>query len=99
MTRVLSFPIQLAPGGQFAKVDTEEDIYKAQQISAFVRTEPGERVAFTDYGTDDPTFDEFNSASWVDRFNKFYKPDRIKLNDIQIVNRGGAISAINVRFE
>lgn len=99
MAYVLSFPIELAPNGQLAKVESGSDAYKAQQISAFVRTSPGERVTFSGYGTEDPTFDDFDSAGWVERFSIFYPRNRLSLDDIQVVKSGNAVTAINVSFE
>lgn len=99
MVNVLSFPIELAPNGQFAKFADDSDSYKAQQISAFVRTSPGERKAFRNFGTDDPTFDDFDSAGWIERFVQFYPKGTVTLDEIQVVRHGNVISAINVSFE
>jgi hypothetical protein len=97
---VLSYPLTVDPGtGSFLKVTQNTDTYKGQQIQTFLRTHLGERPVFPQFGADDPIFGEFSAESFAEKFSAFYPSTRIKLEEIELVESGGALTEINVSFE
>ena len=99
MAAVISFPIKFETNGSFAKVEQDSDLHKAQQVSGFVKTELGERPVFREFGITDPTFDRFDAEGFTERFQLFYKSDRIKLTNIELAGQGGAVVEIDIEFE
>ena len=99
MASVISFPIKFESNGSFAKVQQDSDRHKAQQVSGFVKTELGERPVFSQFGITDPTFDRFDIEGFTERFNLFYKSNRIKLTNIELAEQGGAVVEIDIEFE
>jgi hypothetical protein len=95
---VLAYPFTPSPDGSFDKVESGTDLYKGHQIMAFVRTRANERPVMSDFGTQDPAFDDFDAEAFAEKFRAFY-PSTIKLRDIEIVDSAGAVAEINVSFE
>lgn len=98
MAAVISFPFKVE-NGSFVKVEQGADAYKAQQVSGFVKTELGERPLFDQFGITDPSFDRFDAEGFTERFQLFYKPSNIKLNKINLSERGGVLVEIDIEFE
>lgn len=94
---VLSFPLKFSAEGDFMRVDDTSDVYKAEQVRAFVSTHKGERPLFPSFGTDDPTFDDFTGNSLVNEFIQFYGSS-VVINHIDIIKKHGAIKNIEVNF-
>ncbi len=100
MTQVLSHPFTVnTTTNSFDKVEYNSDLYKAQQISGFMRTEPGERPIFPSFGSSDPTFGEFSAESCAESFGSFYSTDDIRIQEISIIQVGGAIVEIQVTYD
>ena len=99
MIKVFSYPFNVdTVNNSFAKVDTDSDAYKAQQIAAFVQTHRKERFVMQEFGIDDPTFDEFDAEAMAEGFHLFY-PNSISLTDIEVEQIEGATSAVHVTYE
>ena len=94
---VLSIPLRFKDNGEFVKVSDTSNEYKAQQIRAMVATHKGEHRLFPSFGTDDPTFSEFSPESLIEEFAQFYDTS-IQVAGIDVVNRGGAVSTIEIKF-
>lgn len=103
--RVLSYPFRFNPGqpDQFATVDQDSNDYKAQQVTAFMKTHSGERPIYQDFGVDDPTFGgadgsrSFEDTSFASEFATFY--DDIILTKINVIASRGALEQIQIEFE
>lgn len=97
--RVLSYPFAPDPNtGTFKKVEQGTDLYKGQQVAAFIRTYRDERPVMPEFGTTDPTFDEFDAEAFAEKFQAFYG-STIALQNIEVVQSEGAVSQIHVTFE
>ena len=97
---VLSYPFRFdMRNGKFATTNTATDTYKAQQITAFLRTEKGERALFPDFGIDDPVFNTFDSAAFLDSFLGFYGKTDIEITEIEITEDSGSTQDVAVRFK
>lgn len=98
LMKVLAFPFRFDPSapGKFVTVEQDGDEYRAQQIAAFVQTTRGERPIYQDFGTDDPTFRDFDDSAFAADFATFY-PD-VPINSIEITRERGAIVDIVVEF-
>ncbi len=95
---VLSFPLKFSSEGDFMKVDDTSDLYKAEQVRAFISTHKGERALFPSFGIDDPTFDDgFSGNALVSEFSQFYDTS-VVINHIDIIKKHGAINNIEVNF-
>ena len=96
---VLSYPFSIdTSNGRAAVVYSSTDVYKAQQIKSFMRTDTSERRMFPTFGITDPTFDDFNSGTFYDSFSNFYDSGDIKLEEIEVVEEGGAVVDVIVDF-
>ena len=94
---VLAFPFSIS-NGHVETVEEASDKWKSQEVYAFIRTNKQERPLFPNYGTDDPTFDEFSAENFVGEFDEFYSGD-IVLSEVEVVTEGNAVVQINVSFE
>ena len=94
---VLSIPLRFRDNGEFLKVSDTSNEYKAQQIRAMVSTHKGEHRLFPSFGTDDPTFDQLSPESLIEEFAQFYATS-IQVAGIDVVNSGGAISTVEIKF-
>lgn len=94
---VLSIPLRFRNNGEFVKVSDTSNEYKAQQIRAMVSTHKGEHRLFPTFGTDDPTFNEFSPESMIEEFAQFYGTS-IQVENVDIINQGGAISTVEIKF-
>ena len=63
-----------------------------------MRTDTGERRIFPTFGITDPTFDDFNSGAFFDSFSNFYDSSDINLEEIEVVEEGGAVVDVIVEF-
>lgn len=96
---VLSYPFSVDTlNSRASVVYSTSDVYKAQQIKAFMRTDTGERRIFPTFGITDPTFDDFNSGAFFDSFSNFYDSSDINLEEIEVVEEGGAVVDVIVEF-
>lgn len=96
---VLSYPFSLDTlNGRAAVVYSSSDVYKAQQIKSFMRTDTGERRMFPTFGITDPTFDAFDSGTFYDSFSSFYDSGDINLEEIEVVEEGGVVVNVRVDF-
>ena len=96
---VFSYPFTLEPGsGSFVKVEQGTDLYKGQNVAAFLQTLVNERSVTPDFGIDDPTFSDFDAPSFTEKFQGFYA-DSIVLQEIEVVQEAGALAEINVSFD
>lgn len=96
---VLSYPFSIdAPNSRASVVYSSSDVYKAQQIKAFMRTDTGERLMFPTFGITDPTFDDFNSGTFYESFSNFYDSSAISLEEIEVVEEGGVVVDVVVDF-
>lgn len=83
--RVLSYPFRFDMyNRRLGTVNSDADTYKAEQINTFLKTEKGERALFPDFGINDPVFNVFDSAEFIDSFVSFYKPSEIEILEIEI---------------
>jgi len=97
---VLSYPFRFDMENQrFATVNSDTDTYKAQQISAFLKTEKSERALFPAFGIEDPVFHKFDSASFLDDFLNFYKSDSIVIESVDVQESSGKAENIAVKFK
>jgi|TARA_R110000824_G_C15119270_1_gene667894 hypothetical protein len=95
---VLSIPLGFSGNGDFIKVSDTSNEYKAEQIKAFVSTHKGERPLFPTFGTDDPTFGDFNGSELIEEFAQFYGTT-IVVSNIDVIKRRGAVDSIEVNFK
>lgn len=96
---VLSYPFSVdTTNGRASVVYSSTDVYKAQQIKAFMRTDVGERIMFPTFGITDPTFDDFNSGAFYDSFSNFYDSADINIEEIEVVEEGGAVVDVVIDF-
>ena len=96
---VLSYPFSIdTTNGRAAVVYSSTDVYKAQQIKAFMRTDVGERIMFPTFGITDPTFDDFNSGAFYDSFSDFYSSADISIEQIEVIEEGGAVVDVVIDF-
>tara|TARA_Y100000361_G_C10911578_1_gene214273 strand:+ start:80 stop:385 length:306 start_codon:yes stop_codon:yes gene_type:complete len=87
---LLSYPFRIDFNNlRFGTVNSESDTYKAEQVSAFIRTEKGERVLFPEFGIDDPVFSGFDSGDFLDSFVEFYPSNKIEITEVRISQGGG----------
>jgi hypothetical protein len=95
---VLSIPFRFQGlTGRFKKTEYNSEEYKAQQITAFVKTHLGERPIYQDFGIEDPTFDDFDEGTFGSEFASFY--DNIELMDIVVIEKAGAVDQVDITFE
>lgn len=96
---VMSYPFSMDLVNRRLKtVNTDTDTYKAQQISAFLKSRKDERVLMPEFGINDPLFDTFDAAGFSSDFVEFY-PSSIKLTSVNILKRGGVVSDVRVEFD
>jgi len=96
---VLSYPFRVDYNNQeFGKVNADTDTYKAEQITAFLRTEKNERILFPAFGIVDPVFHKFDSADFLDSFLEFYPSNKIQITGIDITEDSGKASNVAVNF-
>lgn len=96
--QVLSIPFRFQGlTGRLKKVEYNSDEYKAQQISAFVKTHVGEHPIYRDFGIEDPTFDDFDEGNFGTEFASFY--ENIELVDIVVIEKGGALDEVQISFQ
>lgn len=96
---VLSYPFRVDYNNRrLSTVNKDTDTYKAQQISAFLRTEKGERILFPAFGITDPVFHKFDSAAFLDAFLDFYRKSKIQIEGIEITEESGKATNVAVKF-
>ena len=96
---VMAYPFKLDPTiGGFAVTDDETDTYKAQAVSAFLRTQKGERPMFYSFGITNPLFHEFDSGDFFSSFSDFYSSGTINISEISVASTNGAVSDVAVSF-
>lgn len=96
---VMSYPFRVdTVNRRFSVVPQGSDMYKAEQVKAFLRTSSDERPIFPTFGIDEPTFHTFDSGKFYDDFIDFY-PSSIPIRDITLVEVNGALSNVVVEFE
>tara|TARA_B100000085_G_C18467749_1_gene481713 strand:- start:183 stop:488 length:306 start_codon:yes stop_codon:yes gene_type:complete len=97
---VLSYPFRLSTEApRFATVRTDTDTYKAEQINAFLKTVLGERAIFASFGTEDPTFADFDSSTFYQNFVEFYPDTDISIEEIEVIKSAGVLSDIRITFK
>ena len=97
---LLSYPFRIDYNNErFGTVDSGSDTYKAQQISAFLRTEKSERPLFPSFGIEDPVFNTFDSADFIDSFIEFYPSDRIEITEIRVTDKNSGSQDVAVGFK
>ena len=97
---VLSYPFRLtAEAPRFATVRTDTDTYKAEQINAFLKTVLGERAIFASFGTEDPTFADFDSSTFYQNFIEYYLDTEISIEEIEVIKAAGVLSDIRITFK
>lgn len=94
---VLSFPLKLTDRGEFVKVKTTSDEYKAQQIKAFMSTHIEERKVFPAFGITDPTFEGLGSFEIIDSIAQFYGTS-LSIEAVEVIQEQGALETIEVKF-
>lgn len=94
---VLSFPLKLTSKGEFVKVETTSDDYKAQQIKAFMSTHKEERKVFPAFGITDPTFEGLGSFEIIDAISQFYGVS-LAIEEVEVIKEQGALETIEVKF-
>ena len=96
---VMSYPFSMdTVNRRLTTVNTDTDTYKAQQISAFLKSRKNERALLTEFGINDPLFDTFDAAGFSSDFVDYY-PTSIKLIAVNVLKRGGVVSDVRVEFE
>tara|TARA_B100000287_G_C20338905_1_gene664975 strand:+ start:405 stop:710 length:306 start_codon:yes stop_codon:yes gene_type:complete len=97
---VLSYPFRIDPfNSRAGVVSTDTDTYKAEQVTAFCRTEKNERPIMPDYGITDPLFNRFDTGEFSEGFTNFYSSEDIKISAIQLKERGGRQTDVIIEFE
>ena len=96
---VMSYPFSMdTVNRRLTTVNTDTDTYKAQQISAFLKSRKNERALLPEFGINDPLFDTFDAAGFSSDFVDYY-PTSIKLIAVNVLKRGGVVSDVRVEFE
>ena len=98
--RTMSYPFRIDYSNRKpAVVCNETDVFKAEQVSTYLRTHRGERLMFPDFGIEDPTFSVFDVADFIEGFSDFYSSDFIKISKINAAESEGVVSDIVIEFE
>lgn len=96
---VLSYPFRVdGHNHRMSTVLVGTDTYKAEQISAYVRTEKDHRRIFPQFGITNPLFHEFDVGEFYDGFSDFYSSDDIDVNQIAINEFAGRVRDIQIEF-
>ena len=95
----LSYPFRVnSVTRRFGNVLVGSDTYKAEQITAFIKTEKDTRPVFPQFGMTNPLFHEFDAGEFYDSFSDFYDSDDIDVNQIAINEFQGRVRDIQIDF-
>ena len=98
---VMSYPFSIdTANSKISTVYTDTDTYKAEQISAFLKTRKNERVLMPEFGIRDPVFDKFDVAAFSVDFLNFYPADKdIVLEEISLLKNAGVVTDVLIQFD
>lgn len=77
MTRLITYPFRLVPGGSVATEEDGSDAVYASELAVAVLTRQGEREQVPTFGVADPTFVGFDEAALRLHVEVFGPPVRI----------------------